>query len=333
MIDDTPDRLIGDRAIPERPVYGSIHGAPADMAAPRRRPIAAWLIAAVAIAFAIGLLANPWFERNVRSRLPGMRSTAGDVAASQTIAALQARIDSLEARSGAPVPRALNDPAASAEIAGVAQAQESTETDLAALRAEVAELRGRTDSTAAAAAEGAERAQTALLVSALRRAVEGGRRLDAYEPALRARFGASHPREVAALLSLGQRPVEGGSLSRELARALPAVERADAEGRGWWESLRHGLAGIAAVRRADNAPVDPQSLVRQAMQRAEAGDVDAALRTVAALPPSSRPALAGWTAEARRYAAGMNALATLEAAALNPVAAVPVPSPPPTTTL
>ncbi|MDO9488160.1 MAG: hypothetical protein Q7J32_07270, partial [Sphingomonadaceae bacterium] len=216
MIDDTPERLTGDRAIPERPVYGSIHGAPAGMAAPRRRPILAWLIAAVAVAFAIGLLANPWFERNVRSRLPGMRSTASDVAASQTIAALQARIDSLEARTGAPSERAPGDPAASAEIAGVAQAQASTETDLAELQAQVAELRGRTESTAAAAAEGAERAQTALLVSALRRAVEAGRRLDAYEPALRARFGASHPNEVAALLSLGQRPVEGGALARGL---------------------------------------------------------------------------------------------------------------------
>lgn len=326
MIDptDTPDRLSGDRIVPERPVYGSLHGAPADMAPPRRRPIAAWVIATIAVAFAIGLLANPWFERNVRSRLPGMRSTASDVEASQTIAALQARIDSLEARAVAPSQRALNDPAASAEIAGVAEAQASTETDLAELRAQVAELRGRTDSTAAAAAEGAERAQTALLVSALRRAVETGRRLDAYEPALRARFGASHPNEVAALLSLGRRPVEGGSLARGLAAALPAVERADAQGRSWWESFRHGLAGIAAVRRADNAPVDPQSLLRLAMQRAEAGDVDAALRSVAALPPASRNAVAGWTAEAKRYSAGMNALATLEAAALNPVAAGPV---------
>jgi hypothetical protein len=325
MIDDTPDRASSDRAIPERPVYGSIHGAPADMAAPRRRPIAAWLIAAVAVAFAIGLLANPWFERNVRSRLPGMRSTASDVAASQTIAALQARIDSLEARTVVAAPPAPGDPAASAEIAGVAEAQASTEIDLAELQTQVAELRGRTDSTAAAAAQGAERAQTALLVSALRRAVEAGRRLDAYEPALRARFGASHPNEVAALLSLGQRPVESRGLALGLARAQPAIERADAEGRNWWESFRHGLAGIVAVRRADDAPVDPASQLRLAMQRAEAGDIDAALRTVAALPPASRPALAGWTAEARRYAAGMNALATLEAAALNPVPAVPVP--------
>lgn len=328
MIDttDRPDRPIPEKIAAERPVYGSLHGAPADMAAPRRRPIAAWLIAAVAVAFAIGLLANPWFERNVRSRLPGMRSTASDVAADQTIAALQARIDSLEARQGAPAQRALNDPAASAEIAGVAEAQETTETDLAALRAEVAELRGRTDSTAAAAAEGAERAQTALLVSALRRAVEHGRRLDAYEPALRARFGVSHPNETAALLSLGRQPVEGGSLSHGLARALPAIERADAEGRGWWESFRHGLAGIVAVRRADNAALDPQSQLRFAMARAEAGDIDAALRIVGGLPPSSRRALAGWTAEAKRYAAGMNALATLEAAALNAVPAAPAPA-------
>lgn len=314
---------------PERPGYGAMHSAPAEMSAPsRRRPILAWLIAAIAVAFAIGLLANPWFERNVRSRLPGMRSTAGDVAAQQTIVALQARIDSLEARAGAHPQPALNDPVASAKIEGVEEAQQSVEARVASLQAELAELRGRTDSSVAAATEGAERAQTALLVSALRRAVEQGNRLDAYEPALRARFGASHPNEVSALLSLGRRPVEGGLLASQLTRALPTVERVEARDRSWWQSFKSGLAGVVAVRRADTTAADPQSQLRFAAQRAQAGDVDDALRAVAQLPPSQRQALSGWTAEARRYAAGLNALATLETAALN---RAPAPAVSPTT--
>lgn len=303
----------------DRPVYGALHSpAPESAARPRRRSALPWLIAAIALVFALGLLTNPWFDRNIRRLLPGSNAEA-----------------EMAARD-APLPRAVSPtvstarlPAATAPApAGTAAAQASLETRVAELQAQVAELRARTDSSMAVAAEGAERAQTALLVAALRRAVDSGQRFDAYEPALRARFGASYPNEVAALLSLGRRPVSHEQLSQGLARMAPSIEQAEAEGRGWWDSLKAGLSGIAAVRRADAAVVDPAAQLNAASARAAAGDVEGALRRLAFLPPSSRGALAGWTAEARRYLAGTQALAALEVAALSPV---PVTAAAPTT--
>lgn len=305
---------------PERPVYGAIHAPAPEPAAPRRRgSVLPWLIAAFLFAFALGLLTNPWFERSVRSRLPGAEPVAAEDATARELAALQARLRSLEARATRPAPRAVE--ASSADVpppADLAATPESVEARLADLQAQVTELRARTDSSVAAASEGAERAQTALLVAALRRAVEGGRRFDAYEPALRARFGLSHRAEVAALLALARRPVSPPQLAQSLARAAPSVERAEAEGRGWWDSLKTGLAGVVAVRRADTTAVDPQAQLRAAAARASAGDVDGALRLVAFLPPASREALRTWVADARRYAAATQALAALEVAALTP---------------
>jgi hypothetical protein len=321
---DTTDR-------PERPAYGSLHAPPADLgAAPRRRPILPWLVAAIAVAFAIGLVANPWFEQTVRSRLPGLRVTATEQAASQELVAMQARLDSLEARAAAPRPRALNDPAAPADVVALAEGQAALETRLAELQAQVAELRGRTDSTAAAAAEGAERAQTALLVTALRRATDAGQRLDAYEPALRARFAATHGGEVAAVLALGRRPITGEQLAQQLLRQLPQIERSEAEGRSWWQSFKRSFGGVVAVRRSGAPATDAAGQLRLAAARVEAGDVDGALRTVAMLPPAMRAQLGGWIAEARRFVVGHNALDTLEAAALNPAPAPAAPVAPTT---
>ncbi|MFC3714525.1 hypothetical protein ACFOMD_18310 [Sphingoaurantiacus capsulatus] len=304
---------------PERPTYGVLHAPPEPKLPPSRgRPIAAWIIAAVLLAFAIGMVASPWFENSVRSRLPGARASDSDIAKDEALAALQARLDALETRTTRIQPRVATAPGgggASLEM------QAATEVRLAELQAQVAELQASTDSTVAAAEEGAERAQTALLVAALRRGIEGGQRLDVYEPALRARFGASHPNEVAALLALGRRPLTATQLAQSLARTLPTVERAEAENRSWWDGVKHNLAGIADVRRADEIPRDAAASLRLAAQRAGSGDIDGALRAVAVLPVESRRPLDAWRLEARRYVAGLNALAALEATALMPAAA------------
>lgn len=317
----------------DRPVYGALHSPPPPQPAarPRRRSVLPWLIAAIVLAFAVGLLTNPWFEQNVRSRLPGgPPAAAADDAASRELSALRARLASLEARARRPAPALTDRPAGSLPLAGSAEAQASVEARVAELQAQVAELRGRTDSSIAVAAEGAERAQTALLVAALRRAVDGGQRFDAYEPALRARFGTTHPNEVAALLALGRRPLSHGQLAQSLTLLAPSVDQAEAEGRSWWDSLQQGLSAVVAVRRADAPAVEPAAQLKAAEARAAAGDVEGALRLVAFLPPSSRNALAGWTTEARRYLAGTQALAALEVAALAPA---PVTAPATPTTL
>lgn len=71
--------------------------------APRRSSGWPWAITGIAIAFAAGLLANPWFEAEVRSRLPeplrrfGAADAAGGASGEQ-LARLEARLAQLEAR-------------------------------------------------------------------------------------------------------------------------------------------------------------------------------------------------------------------------------------------
>jgi len=305
----------------ERPEYGSLSAVPVAAPEPRRRPWLSWLITAATVAFALGLLANPWFERGVRSYIPGAAS--GAPSESATVAALRSRIDALEAARGAApapgAPLATSDAQVANQLDDVEDAQASVEQRLSNLQAQVAELRARTEASLGVVTQGAERAQTVLLVTALRRSLDAGARLDAYEPALRARFGRTHPAETAALLALGRAPVTPERLAADLARRSATIERASLDGAGWWQQLRQNLAGVVSVQRAGEAAADPSARLRFAVRQCEAGNVDAALNAVAALPPPARRAAAGWIAEARRYAAGTRALAALEVAAMAPV--------------
>lgn len=305
----------------DRPVYGALHAPSVEpVEAPhRRRGVLPWLVAAVAFAFALGLLTNPWFDRNIRARLPGSLRMAESTATPE-LKALQARLAALESRPAPMVGTPSSVPPAPAP------ADAATEARIIELQAEVGELRERVDSSIATAADGAERAQAALLVAALRRAVDSGQRFDAYEPALRARFGTTHPNEVADLLAFTRRPVSTEQLADSLVGLAPAIDRAEAEGRSWWASLKAGVAGVVAVRRADAGAVDPQGQLQTAALRVRAGDVEGALRRFAAMPPGPRQALAGWAVEARRYVAAEQALQSIEVAALAaPAVAAPAP--------
>jgi hypothetical protein len=326
---------------PERPTYTSLARPPQETApeVSRRRPVLPWLLAVVAIAFALGLLANPSFERAVRARIPGVAN--GDVSAAEAaeLAALRSRLAVLEARPQPAPPRALNDPAVSDPVAEeqlaevdsrvdtVAQAQAGLDPRVADLEAQVADLRRRIDTSVSAASDGAERAQTVLLVTAMRRAIDAGRRTDALEPALSARFGGSHPSETAALIAFGRAPVTAEQLRFDLERLRPTIEeRVEASG-DWWSSITRGLTAVVAVRRDDD-PANPSVRIARASRRLAAGDVEGAFAQVAALPPAPRSAAAAWLSNARRHVVATQALARLEIAALTPVA----PSAPPTRT-
>lgn len=118
-------------AMPERPSAGG--SPPSDP--PRRRSVFPWLLAASALAFSLGLIANPWFERNVRAYLPGsMQEDAAPQlptdlsgridAQARALAALEARVANLEARpaeetaAAQPPQPALNDGLAAAPAPG-----------------------------------------------------------------------------------------------------------------------------------------------------------------------------------------------------------------------
>lgn len=300
----------------DRPEYGSLSAPPPAAPEPRRRPVLSWLITAAAVAFAVGLLANPWFEQNVRSHLPGGRPPEAS-----PVTALQSRLAVLEASQRRPAPAGAAQMAT--QLDGVADAQASVEQRLADLEREVAELRARTESSLQTVEQGAESARTALLVGALRRAADRGQRLDSYEVPLRARFGATHGADVTALLALGRAPTTPDRLAASLARLSPTVERASLEGQDWWAQIQVAFAGVVTVRRAGDPSADPASRLDLARNRAAAGDIEGAVALISALPPAARRAATPWLTDARRYVGGMRALASLELAALTPAAVAP----------
>lgn len=298
----------------ERPTYTSLSATPTAPPPERpRRAVFPWLLAAIALAFALGIVANPWFERTVRSRLPGMMRGATDEAAldarlveqQRMIAALRQRVESVPplARVAAPAPD---------------DASQAVRID--ALVAEVAELRARAeansnqiDAAVAGATEGAEQARTVLLVAAVRRMLDSGQPITVLEPALRRSF-ADQPDLVEAVAALGTQPTTPERLHAEFARLR--ARSAEARDGDWWTSFRQGLANVVSLRRADAAGTEANWNTAEArlVQRDVAGAAAVAVRL---------PGTGLWLAEARRYLNGRRALAQLEIKVLTAPAIVP----------
>lgn len=299
----------------ERPTHGSLSAPPAPQPVERpRRAVFPWLLALVAVAFALGIVANPWFERTVRSRLPGMMRGATDEAA------IEVRLNEQERMIAALRQRGETAPPSAPRAAAALPDDASQAARIDALVAEVAELRaraeansGRIDAAVAGAAEGAAQARTVLLVTAVRRMIDSGQPIGVLEPVLRHSF-ADRPDLVEAIAALGTAPTAPERLRASFARLHAQAE--DVRDGGWWESLRSGLANIVAVRRADAAGMEANW--RAAEARLAAGDVGGAAAIAVRLPGT-----AAWLADARRYLNGQRALAQLEVEVLTAPVAVP----------
>lgn len=194
-----------------------------------------------------------------------------------------------------------------------------TEERLSTLEEAVAAIDQRT----AAATGNADRAEGLLVAFAARRALDRGVALGYIEGLLRERFGGIDPQSVAAVIAAAHQPVTLDQLQTELETIRPrlvAVEAAD----GWWDSLRHELAGLIIIRRADTPSTIPADRVARAQRMLDEGQVDRAMAEIARLP--ARAAATDWMNEARRYVGARNALDRIETAALlRPQAPVPTP--------
>lgn len=310
-------------------------GKPISMTPPPRRGVVPWMLVAVLLTFALGLIANPWFERSVRSQIPGF---AGVEASSgvdpAVVAALDARLRAVEARpvqqlAAAPAAPRDNERVAALEarIEGIERASDAGTARIDTLTGSVAALTGRVDANAGqtvltlqAARVDADRAQGALSVLAARRAIEAGRWAPGLETPLRALFAETQGPQVEAVVALGSVPVTPTTLRTGLARLRGTAPAPDA---GWWERFSAGLASIIEVRERSSARADDP------LARADAalavGDVAGAVAAVERLPRG--PGVTAWLAAARRLQTGTRALAALEEAALTlrPVAALPAP--------
>ena len=305
------------------------------------RAVFAWVLVAILLAFALGLIANPWFERSVRGHLPGFAPTLTPTVADLT--ALDARVAALESRpartlmtsgSGAAAEPADGERLARIEatVATLGATVPAADARASKLALDLATLTGRIDATSSATAAtlagattAAERAQAMLVVAEARRQLANGTRLGALEPALRRSFSVRAP--VEAVAALGANPVTLAALRAGLDQLRPALtgDAAAVPGqRDWWQGLRDTLAGIV-TRPAAGSGNDAASRVDRAARALSAGNAAGAIAEIAALPAPARARARDWLTAAARYDAGWRALGQLETLLLDPAPATALP--------
>lgn len=286
---------------------------------PAPRSVLPWALAAALFAFAAGIIANPWFEEAVRGRLPFV--PAQNAVVDPATAALAARLEALEARAPAASAEAPVEAAerlartearvdsSTGQIERDAQRIDSLTGQVSQLAARLAVEEAREANLITAIQGTADRAEAMLSVLLLRRAVEGGRPLDALLPVIRRLFEPRHGDAVAALAALSAAPVTRAGLASNLGGL---AEQAQADNRpNWWQAL---MNRVQTVFSGENAGSSPVVQARAAVAR---GDLDAAVAVLRASPATSAdPAVRDWLAAAQRLRAAEAALAELEGAAL-----------------
>ncbi len=300
---------------------------------PRSRPVLPWIISAVLLAFALGLIANPWFETRIRSQLPGFAAstlpTVADLEAQRAATLkIERRVAALEAQPAKPAAAAV---IAGGDVGQLTSRIGTTNARIDAVSTQVSMLAARVDASAAATqatlasvAHDAEAAQSVLLLGVTRRALEKGDKLavavPSAEAALQSRFGAAHAEPLAAVLALGAAPVTSRSLARDLAQLAPrltgAIAPADAS---WWDTFTNSLSSIVRVRETGSAATDPVDRVAAAQAALLIGNVDGAVLQIGALPADKRRIANAWLSNAGRLRTGMRGLSVLESAALAPL--------------
>lgn len=199
-------------------------------------------------------------------------------------------------------------PVSSARPAAVAPAAPADPTDT---EARIAQLEAQRRDQASRSA-----ASTAL--SALRKAAEGelpfAGQVDAVSRALPATPELAALRELAALGA----PTRATLAARFPEAAADAViaARAPPPGAGFLAKVGDVLTRLVTIRRTSRLTgTDPDAVLARAQRAAAGGDLDAALREIAALPPAAREVMSPWRGDAERRTAIDRRLAAVAAGA------------------
>ncbi len=207
-----------------------------------------------------------------------------------------------------PVPAARSTPIHAVPTAAVSPVAPAP-TDLSAFEARLARL----ENVSRQAAGSVGRADALLVAFAARRAIDRGVALGYLEPLLLERFGPSHPRAVATIVTGSHQPVSLSSLIGEYETLGPQL-RAGGPNDSFWSSFRQELGELVEIRRADRPSMKPDARYQRAVDRLRSGEVDAALAETMRLPGATRAQ--PWIGKARRYVAVQRALDEIESAAL-----------------
>jgi hypothetical protein len=318
------DRM-GQRAPSDRGV-----SEPVGAGRPARRNPWPWVIGGAAVVFSLGMVANPWFETQVRSQLPAPLQPESAPAFDPRVDPLEARVRALESR-----------PAAA--VAASAQAPEAgLEARVAALEAQSATLQGNDNSlvtrlgqvsedlqrTSGAVVAGDRQVRDLFLLGVARRLLELGRPLGRVETLLAERFGATDAPAVDALATWSRVPQTRQTLLARLDTLDVAMLDVQAEGATWWDRMKVRLSGLVTVQRGGNGPAPPDlGAVPAARKALSAGDLEVAAARIEQAPAG--PARDQWLADARALAAAEAALDRLETQLLaEAVATMPSLQPP-----
>lgn len=287
-------------------------------APPPRRNVMPWVLLGMLFVFTAGMIANPWFERSIRTRLPFAGPPAVTTAAVTPPAAPAVSAGVPAMPPGERLARTEARIDASAEqVARDAERIDRLNAEVAALDARLEGEAERTQAASAAAVAAADRAQGMIAILLARQAIESGRRLGSVERVLRASFDARYPEAVASVTALGAAPVTLGLLQRDFARLTAATPDARLD---WWQALTSTVRSM--VSQPGDAAQAPQDAAAKALAR---GDVAAAANHVRRFPPPRSAAVTSWLGAADRLLAGQAALNVLETAVIT----VPSPVTPP----
>ena len=270
-------------------------------ASPRPRTGLRTIVLIMLFAFAAGIGVTVFFLSQYRQWLP---------------ASMRMPLESAAPATATAMPGASFMPPAEVGAIAPTPDERMLQARLAALTAQLSAIEAKTaavDREAQGAAGYAGRAEAMLAVFAARRAIDRGLALGYVEGLLRTRFGASQPREIAALVAASQAPVTVADLRLGLDAIAPDLATGTARD-GWLAGLRRELSGLIVLHRDTTPSPRPADRLTRAREALAMGQVEAALVEVARLPGA--PSATAWMMAARRYVDAHQALDALESAAL-----------------
>lgn len=169
----------------------------------------------------------------------------------------------------------------------------------------------------------ATQAETQLLVSQARRALEAGQGLGNLQVALQARFGQSQPQALAAILDSARQPLSNAQLLAGFDAIAPELVKAQGT---TWERLQMEANTLFVLRPGDSKPTPTQQRVQTIREHIIAGHIADAVAAVRKLPGAVKAG--DWIVTANRAIAMHRTLDQL-AQSMPPPALAPVPDPAP----
>ena len=182
----------------------------------------------------------------------------------------------------------------------------------------------RVQVAAQSASSYANRAEAIMVAFAARRSLDAGQPLGYLEGQMRLLFGDAQPKAVATIVNAAADPVTINKLRAGLDDINGLVGKGDPR-EGWWSSAMRSFGSMVTLRRAGAPAPDPDQRLARARRAVEAGQIEDAIKEMAALP--AQPTISQWLEQARRYNEARRALDVIEQAAILEPRTAPIVAP------